>query len=71
MVAAAASSETKPKKMVKVKKNNSNALVVHMSSLSENPLPHSGGPWFCQGCTAAISSLSKVTKVDETTSWTW
>lgn len=57
--------------MVKVKKNNSNAMVVHMSAISQDPVAHTGDPWFCRGCTAAVSSLSKLTKVGETTSWKW
>ena len=70
-MANAAAPKAKEEKMVKVKKNNSNAMVVHMSTISQGPIANTDEPWFCRGCTAAVSSLSKLTKVGEMTSWTW
>lgn len=63
----------KPKevKTVAVKKTNTNAMVVHLNGLSQQPLPSTGQPWHCRGCAAAVSALSKLTKVGETTSWKW
>ena len=58
-------------KAVKVKKNNSNAMVVHLSSLSQDPIPNTGDPWFCRECSAAVSALSQLTKIGKTTSWKW
>ena len=61
----------KDEKTMKVKKTNSNAVVVHLSSLSQEPVRSMSDPWYCRKCGVAVSSLSKLTKVGETTTWIW
>lgn len=58
-------------KTVKVRKTNNNAMVVHLSALSDDPSPMASDPWYCRACGAAVSSLSKLESVGETTSWKW
>lgn len=64
---------TKPKeeKMVRVKKDNNNAIVLRLGGLGEEVVPLTGDPWFCRGCGAAVSSLSQLTSTGQTTSWKW
>lgn len=66
-------SPPKPKdeKTVKVKKTDNNAVVVHLNALSQEPVPSTGDPWYCRKCGVAVSALSKLTKVGETTTWKW
>jgi hypothetical protein len=69
--AAAAPKPKEEEKYVKVKRTSSNAVVVHMSALSGEPVPSVGDPWYCKKCGAAVSSLSRLTKVEATTAWNW
>lgn len=58
-------------KTVKVKRSNSNALVLQLGSLAREPTPIVGDPCFCHQCGAAISHISQLTTQAETTSWKW
>lgn len=69
--AVAAPPKPMDEKHVKVKKNNTNAMVVHLSALSDEPLATPGDPWYCRGCKAVMSSLSKLSQTGETVSWKW
>lgn len=68
---AATAAKVKDEKQVKVKKNTTNAMVVHLSALAEEPAAAGGDPWYCRGCRAVVSTLSKLSKAGETVSWKW
>ena len=69
--AAAAPTPKKEEKTVKVKKNNSNAMVVHLGGLAQEPVPTPNDPWYCRRCAAIVSALSSLARVGETVSWKW
>ncbi len=54
-----------------MKRSTTNAMVVHLSALAEEPAAAGGDPWYCRGCRAVVSVLSKLSKVGETVSWKW
>lgn len=58
-------------KAVKVKRSNSNALVLQLGSLAREPTPITGDPCFCYQCGAAVSHISQLTTQAQTTSWKW
>ena len=58
-------------KTVKVKRSNSNALVLQLGSLAKEPTLTTGDPCFCRQCGAAVSHISHLTSQAQTTSWNW
>ena len=52
-----AAPKPKEEKKVKVKRTNNNAVVIHLSALSQEPVPSTGDPWYCRRCGVAVSSL--------------
>ncbi len=67
----ATAKEAKDEKIVRVKKDNNNALVIKLGGLGGEVTAATGDPWFCRGCGAAVSTLSQLTTSGQTTSWTW
>ena len=61
----------KEEKMVKVRQNNSNNLVLCLGALAKEPLLATGDPCVCTQCGAAVSSLSQLTASGKITTWNW
>ena len=68
---AAAVPKPKEEKKIKVRRSNTNAIVLQLGNLG-NPTDASlTMPYFCGNCTAAVSSVSELVSVDGQTNWKW
>lgn len=58
-------------KKVKVRRTNTNAIVLQLGNLGNPADASTTMPYFCGNCTAAVSYLSKLVSVDGQTTWEW